>query len=258
MRLTKLPLRVYIALRYYLEYFCIMFSCPFSNTHWAHAVSGFQVILRTMSNLGLFFWGSIKIFFKWKAFKLCQGGRLSLGARRHWWYAELQWKTFMDWCNRALSEPCSWVIKLPWVTDPTEESGINLAFLLEKKQLHHHVETDKCLFFHHDLCVHAALHFLTSIDHQVTVMVCWSVAAACWVFFFSFVCVSQGFYAAHTKDECHASYFLLITSVHLEAFSSWLMLRQKKWNTFSYFLSLWEWQNRYSFWKGLVLPFGTL
>ena len=55
-----------------------------------------------------------------------------------------------------------------------------------------------------------------------------------------FLCVSKVFFfffvfffpAAHTKDECHASYFLLITSVHLEAFGNWLMLRQKKWNTF--------------------------
>ena len=41
--------------------------------------------------------------------------------------AELQWELFTDWCNTSLCEPCSWVITLLWVTDPTEESGINLA-----------------------------------------------------------------------------------------------------------------------------------
>lgn len=78
-------------------------------------------------------------------------------------------------------------------------------------------------------------------------------------FFFSFHLFSASprfLLNAHTKkDECHASYFLLITSVHLEAFSGWLMLRQQKWNIFLFLLPLGMIN---SFWWGLVLPSGTL
>lgn len=107
-----------------------------------------------------------------------------------------------------------------WIWDKSgsfpEEEG-------KKTGLNHHVQSDKCLFCHCDLCGHVGLHLLTFIYHNG------SPAIGVRLLGF-FNCISKVFTPKNT--ECHGSPFILVPSVDLEAFCSWLMSRQMEWDTF--------------------------
>lgn len=164
----------------------------------------FEVILKTVCRLGLLSSSSINAFVFFSPpnkkplsfFSQCPW-------RRHWWMAELHWKPFTDWCNRAPSEPCRWVIKVN--VSHWSHRGIwdKSGFSADKNKAFDFGTPPPCRNWWEPLLPFSDFH-----DHRVTIMVYRVIGSCSWSVFSShFLCAFKVCNATLKIDGCHVSYF---------------------------------------------------